>query len=151
MLCRRTDKWVSYPFDRIWPPMAAVSGAFIQSGSIQSLSVKFQFPVPGREGQFTSLLWTHSVVILSFGVVCAIFQFWKINVIFGALCCTAVNWMEGGAEVGCKVIRAEALSCCRERFIELRRGTSPHLFMESLCLMIQTGLTKGQGLMGSYR
>lgn len=59
--------------------------------------------------------------------------------------------MEGGAEVSCKVIRAEALSCCREHFLEFRKGTDPRLFMESLYFMVQTGLTEGQSLMGSYR
>lgn len=45
--------------------------------------------------------------------------------------------MEGGAEVSCKVIRAEALSCCREHFLEFRKGTDPRLFMESLYFMVQ--------------
>lgn len=91
--------------------------------------MRFQFPVPGGERQFVSPRWTHAIVILSFGVVCAIFQFLKINVIFGMLCCATASWMEGGAESGCKVVWAEAVSCCREQFLEATKGKSP-LFLQ---------------------
>lgn len=124
-LPRRTDRRVSYPVGGTWPSMAAVSGAFVRSGSIQSPSVRFQFPVPGREGQFVSPRWTHAVVMLSSGVVCAIFQFWKINIIFGALRCAAADWVEGGAQSGCEVIRAEAACCRTEQFVEPAKRRSP--------------------------
>lgn len=126
---RRAAGRLSYPFGRIWPSMAAASGTPLHSGSIQSLSVRFQFPVPGGERQFMSPHWTRAIVILFFGVVCAIFQFLKINVIFGVLCFAAANWMEGGAENGCEVVWAEAVSCCREQFVEATKGKSP-LFLQ---------------------
>lgn len=66
-------------------------------------------------------------------MVCAIFQFLKINVIFGVLCYAAANWMEGGAEDGCEVIWAEAVSCCREQFVEATKRKS-FLFLQDLPL-----------------
>lgn len=66
-------------------------------------------------------------------MVCAIFQFLKINVIFGVLCCAVADWMEGGAENGCEVIWAEAVSCCREQFVEATKGKSS-LFLQDLHL-----------------
>lgn len=121
---------LSYPFGGIWPSVAAASGTSLRPGSIQSLSVGFQFPVPGGERQFASPRWTHAIVVLSFGVVCAIFQFLKINVIFGVLCCATADWMEGGAESSCKVVWAEAVSCCREQFVEATKGKSPLLLQD---------------------
>ncbi|KAF2974312.1 hypothetical protein EK904_009872 [Melospiza melodia maxima] len=58
--CRAvTQSWrspgrLAYPFGSVWPSLAAAPGTSFRSASIQSLSMRFQFPVPGQEMQFMS-------------------------------------------------------------------------------------------------